>query len=556
MLSGLLNKMRGLLGGGAASAGLKSPDFNPAAMQGADPHSLFQLPKAGNISMPDAAGAKPPVGGMFARPSMEAMQYFNPPAGRASSSMNPGDIQPMQVPPRPLPDTPRLPIAPRIAMPGANQNAERALNMMEANAISADGVAPVAPSFDPSTIGADSLRIPEMRTDSVRDVPVPQLPGHKGEPVPYNPVDYAKYRYVMDKMGRDEQGNETGIKRDWKDMLKTGLLGAAQGIQQAGGNPWGALGGFGAGFAGAAISPQAGREFIFDTAIKPGVMEQEQRGIQQQDRQRQTRMDDLRRRQIEAGIQRTEADTKDVDLEREKLRAQIAKTNAEAEARKTGRPQLVDEYDPQTGAILKVAVYPDGRKVEVGQSGAGQLRREGFETREGIADKQIGSREKIATDSAAAAMERARLREQGLSERQSAKMESVATPTEAVKAMQDVQAKKRAANAAWNKAKAEKDPATRAEMEDNARLLLEDYNQAATDLGELYPDQFDIQEGTGGWRHIARKGGQRSSGAGGGTATPATTVSRAAVEGYAQEKGIPYDEALKRFSDKGIQVRQ
>ena len=307
MFGGLLQKMRGLLGNGTASAGLKSPDFNPAAMQGADPHSLFQLPKAGNISMPDAAGAKPPVGGMFARPSMEAMQYFNPPAGRASSSMNPGDIQPMQVPPRPLPDTPRLPIAPRIAMPGANQNAERALNMMEANAISADGIAPVAPSFNPSTIGADSLRIPEMRTDSVRDVPVPQLPGHKGEPVPYNPVDYAKYRYVMDKMGRDEQGNETGIKRDWKDMLKTGLLGAAQGIQQAGGNPWGALGGFGAGFAGAAVSPQAGREFIFDTAIKPGVMEQEQRGIQQQDRQRQTRMDDLRRRQIEAGVKRDEA---------------------------------------------------------------------------------------------------------------------------------------------------------------------------------------------------------------------------------------------------------
>lgn len=334
MFGGLLKKMRGLLGDGAASAGLKSPDFNPAQMQGEDPHGLFRLPKAGNIPMPEAAGMKPPVSGMFARPSAEAMQYFNPPTTGVSSSMNPGDIQPMQIPQRDVPSVRPLPIAPRTPMPGEQPaynptaspgyaqtgNPVADMESLE-NRIRQDRIMGsmhgINRDVNASLIQPDQISAPDVQSGLIptREIPkvfVPRLPGEQRPDIDPrdNPLLASRYDYVSE--GMDDKGH---YGRNWKDILKAGLLGADQGIQRAGGNPWGALGGFGAGAAGAAISPQKGREYIFNTAIAPGLEADLKRTQQEQDRQRRLGMEDLRMRGIEGDLRRDDINARRSEAE-------------------------------------------------------------------------------------------------------------------------------------------------------------------------------------------------------------------------------------------------
>lgn len=249
----------------------------------------------------------------------------------------------------------------------------------------------MAPAFNPPTAmpGRDVAR---------SQVPIPQLPGHRGEPIPYNDIDSAKYDHVMSRMGHTDDGrHETGVKRDWKTSLQNMLMGANQGFQQTG-NWAGALGGAGSALGGTLINPQAGREYNFNNSPH---LRGEMEGQRKEQQTAEDRSLDVRRKNAEIGglearNKATIAGTKDAELERQYRTAQIAKMDAQAEAARLGRPVVKMITDENSGEIYEAQIYPDGRIERRGLSGTAELRREGFESRQGIADKQIKSREGIA----------------------------------------------------------------------------------------------------------------------------------------------------------------
>lgn len=143
----------------------------------------------------------------------------------------------------------------------------------------------------------------------------PASAGPSSAPIPYNPLDAAKFDYVMAGAKRDAEGNLLtkeqggGFKRDWKQSIGNALRGGALAMQQ---NPQGGLAAFAggalAGGLGTAINPQAGREFVFDVSHAPRIQQQMQRQRQEEAQARQTVMDELRRREIEARAGMREAE--------------------------------------------------------------------------------------------------------------------------------------------------------------------------------------------------------------------------------------------------------
>jgi hypothetical protein len=124
----------------------------------------------------------------------------------------------------------------------------------------------------PSMTGVADALAPKMDLDR-RNLPIPRLPGHAGEPIPFNSIDAAKYDEVMKHAKRDAEGNLTrGFNRDWKTVAQNVLRGAAMaaGSARPGEDIIGrAIGGALAAGAGSAINPQAGYEFAFDVGQRP-----------------------------------------------------------------------------------------------------------------------------------------------------------------------------------------------------------------------------------------------------------------------------------------------
>ena len=255
-------------------------------------------------------------------------------------------------------------------------------------------------------------RAPEGQMDRRQNVPIPQLPGHHGEPIPYNELDAAKWDKVYSKMQHSDDGRrETGVKRSWKTALANSVLAMNKSFQDAGGhrNPdaWKAgLAGGAVGGVGSYIAPQAGEEVNFDWAHRPEIEDRMQRQRQDQDRgfEMQKRGADLEG--VRARTNATIAGTKDPQLERLKAQSQIDKANAQTEAIRTGKPQKFMQFDPDTGQYIQGWKYPDGREEYGGQSGEAQLKREGYENQRGMntdraegqnqrTDKQIGARKVI-----------------------------------------------------------------------------------------------------------------------------------------------------------------
>lgn len=192
----------------------------------------------------------------------------------------------------------------------------------------------------PAIAGAVDALAPKMDLDR-RNLPIPALPGHPGGPTPYDPVAAAKYDYTMAGAKRDAEGNLIpmseggGFKRGWAPSLAAALAGAARGYATTG-DVGGAIGGAAAGGAGSLISPQSGREFVFDTMYKPEIEERLERERRNRERANmeifnQAKLEDLR------------ATTEERRAQAEKLRR--------PEVSRSSAPQMRPGRNRQTGTI-------------------------------------------------------------------------------------------------------------------------------------------------------------------------------------------------------------
>lgn len=140
-----------------------------------------------------------------------------------------------------------------------------------------------APSADPTAVSAPSLPRPLSPASlDRRNVPIPTLPGQKGDPQPYNPYDAAKYDAVM----ADASPDKSKINRSWKTSLQSALVGAGQALQN---NPNGglgaALGGALGGGIGGTANPSLAKQMVFDAGPGRQMLGQQQRQAQQQAKQ-------------------------------------------------------------------------------------------------------------------------------------------------------------------------------------------------------------------------------------------------------------------------------
>lgn len=259
-------------------------------------------------------------------------------------------------------------------------------------------------------------------TREIKPVRPPDFLGVPGSTMDDTPINHSRYQYQTQYM------QDGKIPRRWQDIAMNALGGAAQGFQSTG-DLGGALGGAIAGGAGTAISPLHGRDFRFRNEQMPRLMEQQKEGERLEDRG----LDVQRRRAdmegVQARTQATIAATKDAGLERQYRQAQIDKLAAQEEAIRLGKDVVKVIPNPETGQMEEVRFFADGTQQVLGQSGAAMLKREGIEaqnqraadqikSREGIVDKQIGSRERIVNVQQRGATGRTAMTQAGQNQRQ------------------------------------------------------------------------------------------------------------------------------------------
>ena len=236
-------------------------------------------------------------------------------------------------------------------------------------------------------------------TREIKPVRPPDFLGTPGSTLDDTPMNHARYRYQTEHM------QDGKIPRRWQDIAMNALSGAAQGFQSTG-DLSGALGGAIAGGAGTAISPLHGRDFRFRNEQMPRLMEQQAETERLEDRDFEMRKRGADLEGLRARTAATIAGTKDAELERQYRQAQIDKMAAQEEAIRLGKDTVRMIKNPETGEIEEVRSFKDGTQQVIGLSGTAALKREGIEaqnqrtadqikSREGIVDKQIGSRERI-----------------------------------------------------------------------------------------------------------------------------------------------------------------
>jgi len=329
----------------------------------------------------------------YQRPQMPAPGSvgagFDPGASHLSTSVNVGDI-PNQV------ERPALPPA-QYVRPRPDQAG--------AGAMWAPPPA-LAPGPDPSNIASPVFT---RQTGPTREqTPVPQLPGHPGDPRPYDPVIAGKYDFVMSHARRNEDGSYLdpsdkqhggGFKRDWKSIGKNFALGARQSVNQTmRNNPHAstgailgsALGGGLGGGATATISPQMGYENEFDQMHAPQMEADQQRVFTrgQQQHQQDQQSADLE-------YKRTMTKKAEHDMQSEKARDRyltipgggIYDTQDQYFVREptdNSKPQIRNVVDTD-GKARTYAIYPDGRQEYLGDSEKALLNTQNNSTRTNIA---------------------------------------------------------------------------------------------------------------------------------------------------------------------------
>lgn len=264
----------------------------------------------------------------------------------------------------------------------------------------------LAPGPDPSSIASPVFT---RQTGPTREqTPIPQLPGHPGDPRPYDPTTAAKYNFVMSHAKHNADGSYLdpadkehggGFKRDWKSIGKNFALGARQSVNQTmRNNPHAstgailgsALGGGLGGGATAAISPEMGYENEFDQMHAPQMEADQQRvftrGQQQHQQDQQSADLEYKRtmtKKAEHDMQSEKArdrymtlpgggiyDTQDQYFVREPAEQQPKTVSPHWLQTKTG--QWFDANNPANAELLKQGVPPanaPGRLINVSPGG-------------------------------------------------------------------------------------------------------------------------------------------------------------------------------------------
>lgn len=424
----------------------------------------------------------------------------------------------------------------------------------------AERIVPPMPRRGPApTPMMPDLTAPQMSAprdasfDSRQDVPIPGRP-NRGGPVPYSDYEAGKYDAWANHAKRDEAGNfdpKGGTKRNWKSILQNSLLGAAQNSE--GGDIGRIIGGAIGGAGGSAINPQAGYENVWDAGHGRQMMQGQARRDTELDRQRKQRMGDLQIENIESqiGSRQSQAETARINAQRQQAVAEstIKYNQARAEAQQRGTPKAVDLYNEKTGQIESVNVYPDGRREVLGVSGGAMIRRD---TLKAQTDRDAANRASRESEGALNRQSRegiaqmpARPRAGGASRTG----DGEGIPAEARQEYGRVQRLKQEADALWTRAKAAPEE-TRAALEEQARAALADANANLQDFGQAYGQYYNVGKGANDWWYAKPKVSE-----GGSNQSAQTSVSRAAVEAFAKEKGISPEEAAQKFAAKGIQVR-
>lgn len=262
--------------------------------------------------------------------------------------------------------------------------------------------APMLPPVMPTTRGsvdiegqlpAGQVSVTPQQTQMIAQRPIgevrpPDFLGRKGATMDDTPLNHERYAYENQYM---KDGRHP---RRWQDIAMTALHGANEGFKATG--DWrGALAGAGTGAAGAAISPLAARDLRFDREQLPGLERSRIDMERGQDRsfEMQKRNADLEGSRARTAA--TIAGTKDAELERSKLSSLIKLNEAKRLALESGKVQVVEIEDPQTGQVRLLRVNNDG-SVDLGASGRAAMNTDRIESREKIAGNQIKSREGIA----------------------------------------------------------------------------------------------------------------------------------------------------------------
>lgn len=278
----------------------------------------------------------------------------------------------------------------------------------------------------------ESQQTQGIGTRAIRPVRPPDFLGTPGSTMDDTPMNHARYQYQTQYM------QDGKIPRRWQDIAMNALSGAAQGFQTTG-DLGGALGGAIAGGTGTAISPLHGRDFRFRNEQMPRLMEQQQETERLQDRDFEMRKRGADLEGLRARTAATIAGTKDAELERQYRQAQIDKMAAQEEAIRLGKDVVKVIPNPETGKLEEVRFFADGTQQVLGESGTAMLKREGIEaqnqrtadqikSREGIVDRQIGSREKIVNIQQAGATGRTAMTQAGQNKRHANKLGASTIP--------------------------------------------------------------------------------------------------------------------------------
>lgn len=276
--------------------------------------------------------------------------------------------------------------------------------------------ATAAPVIAPPAAAAPSLDL------SGKGVPIPQLPSRSGGPRPFDEAEKAKYDYMSEGM-RDSEGNlGNKVPRRWKDVAMNALVGGLKGASASPENPLaGLLGGAATGGIGTAIDPAAGREFRFDTTMRPGVEadtargkagdEQEYQkkkraaeyeeilaGIAGRNAQTDAARDSLKNSEMERSYRQSqmELNKSQAEIERSYRQSQIDVNRARQEALLKGKPVIKDLAD-EDGKVRTYQIFPDGTQIPVGGSAADNALQKRLDTRKDIAAGANATRTNIET---------------------------------------------------------------------------------------------------------------------------------------------------------------
>jgi len=243
----------------------------------------------------------------------------------------------------------------------------------------------VTPGFNP----AEALSPPAALTPKPEQPPPHWYKTTPGKSVGGAPLQSAEEGDFLHERGMIRPKNNFSFKERLIEGLKSGAVGALQGLAQTG-NWKGALGGFAGGAGAGAYDPRVGARMRFSSTVEPGLAAQRQREQQEAEARAALENRQLDNRYREAQVGR-------IDLQNQMDRAEEARRALEAEAR-TKRGGFIETspgatlYDVNTGKPAFTA--PARPQAERPPSTSEQLRRADAEQTAAEGDVV-----KIATDS-------------------------------------------------------------------------------------------------------------------------------------------------------------